>query len=259
MDNSSTTTSPRMQKLSPVRIFEQAVEQIHDLISTGALTAGQRLPPEQELSHQLGVSRSSVREALRVLESEGTIEIRRGSGAFISTRPATITQRGELRNFLEQREETLEQVLEVRESIEALAASLVASTASSEKLLEIHVIVEEQDALLDKWLEADSELDIDALARLDALFHLAVSGASGNDIVNEIINHLIPAFNESNKAVLYLGRRAKNMESEHHQILAALENRDASAAAEAMRVHIQQVKKAILDIQPDISQLSNPG
>ena len=259
MDNNSTTTSPRMQKLFPVRIFEQAVEQIQDLISTGALTGGQRLPPEQELSRQLGVSRSSVREALRVLESEGTIEIRRGSGAFISSRPAQINRRGELRHFLEQREETLEQVLEVRESIEALAAFLVARTASPETLSEIRVIVEEQATLLNKWLETDGDLNIDALARLDALFHLAVSGASGNDIVHEIINHLIPAFNESNKAVLYLGQRAKKMESEHRQILAALETRDPSAAAEAMRMHIQQVKKEILDIQPNHFQSTNPG
>jgi DNA-binding FadR family transcriptional regulator len=240
-----------MQKLLPVRIFEQAVEQIQELISTGALTSGQKLPPEQELSRQLGVSRSSVREALRVLESEGTVEIRRGSGTFIATRPPQGNRRGEMMHFLEAREETLEQVLEVRESIESLAAGLTARNASTGSLAEIRDIVEEQAALLEKWLEAEDDLDIDALARLDGLFHLAVSSASGNDIVHEIINHLIPAFNESNKAVLYLGQRAKKMECEHHQILAALESRDASAASAAMREHIQQVKKEIMEIQPD--------
>jgi GntR family transcriptional regulator, transcriptional repressor for pyruvate dehydrogenase complex len=259
MEPTGSTPSPRMQKLFPVRIFEQAVEQIQDLISTGALTGGQRLPPEQELSRQLGVSRSSVREALRVLESEGTVEIRRGSGTFIATRPAQGNRRGEMKHFLEVREETLEQVLEVRESIEALAASLVASSASPEALADIRGIVEEQAALLNKWLEADDELDIDALARLDGLFHLAVSSASGNDIVHEIINHLIPAFNESNKAVLYLGKRAKKMEHEHHEILAALESRNAPAAEAAMREHIQQVKKEILEIQPNSQHSANPG
>jgi DNA-binding GntR family transcriptional regulator len=160
-----------------------------------------------------------------------------------------------MRHFLEQREETLEQVLEVRESIEGLAASLVARTASGEALSEIRGIVEEQAALLD----ANGDPDIDALARLDALFHLAVSGASGNDIAHEIISHLIPAFNESNKAVLYLGRRAQKMESEHHDILVALEAHDTTAAAEAMRVHIQQVKKEILGFQPSRSHSEDPG
>ncbi|MHC1781867.1 MAG: FadR/GntR family transcriptional regulator [Anaerolineaceae bacterium] len=259
MEPTSLTPSPRMQKLFPVRIFEQAVEQIQDLISAGELTGGQRLPPEQELSRQLGVSRSSVREALRVLESEGTVEIRRGSGTFIATRPTQGNRRGELKHFLEVREETLEQVLEVRESIESLAASLVASNASPEALAGIRAIVEEQTALLEKWLEAEDDLDIDALARLDGLFHMAVSNASGNDIVHEIVNHLIPAFNESNKAVLYLGKRAKKMEHEHHDILAALESRDASAAEAAMRVHIQHVMKEILEIQPEIAHSANPG
>lgn len=249
--NCNSTTPPKLQKLAPVRIFEQAVEQIRDLISSGALTEGEKLPAEQELSRQFGVSRSSVREAMRVLESEGSIEIRRGSGAFICAR-STVNRRSELLHWLEQREETLEQVLEVRESIEALAAALVARTASAEVLAEIRAIVEEQ-VVLTSQVDGDGNLDIAALTRLDALFHLAVSSASGNDIAHEIISHLIPAFNESNKAVLYLGHRAKKMESEHYQILAALEARDPKAAAEAMRSHIQQVKKEILDIQPDRS------
>ena len=248
--DSSSVTSQKLQKLAPIRIFEQAVEQIRDLISKGALTVGEKLPTEQELSKQLGVSRSSVREALRVLEAEGSIEIRRGSGAFISTRPGLRYQRGEIVHWLEQREETLEQVLEVRESMEALTASLAARVASPQALEVIRSIVDKQVSLSLR-LNGTGDLGIDALAGLDALFHLAVSGASGNDIAHEIISHIIPAFNESNKAVLYLGRRAKKMESEHYQILAALEAHDAVAAAEAMRTHIQQVKKEILDIQPD--------
>jgi GntR family transcriptional regulator, transcriptional repressor for pyruvate dehydrogenase complex len=257
--DSSTATSQKLQKLAPVRIFEQAVEQIRALISSGALTVGEKLPPEQELSKQLGVSRSSVREALRVLEAEGSIEIRRGSGAFISVRPAPGRNlRGELLQWLGQREETLEQVLEVRESIEALTASLAARSASPEALEEIRSIVEEQEKL-SQGLNGNGDLGIDALARLDGLFHLAVSSAGGNDIAHEIIRHMILAFNESNKAVLYLGHRVEKMQSEHRQILAALEARDANAAAEAMRAHIQQVKKVILDIQPDRSHQAPPG
>jgi GntR family transcriptional regulator, transcriptional repressor for pyruvate dehydrogenase complex len=257
--DSSTVTSQKLQKLAPVRIFEQAVEQIRALISSGALTVGEKLPTEQELSKQLGVSRSSVREALRVLEAEGSIEIRRGSGAFISVRPMLGRKhRGELVQWLGQREETLEQVLEVRESMEALTASLAARAASPEALAEIRAIVNEQEKL-SRGLNGNGDLGVDALARLDGLFHLAVSSASGNDIAHEIISHMILAFNESNKAVLYLGQRAEKMESEHRQILAALEARDANAAAEAMRVHIQQVKKVILDIQPDRSHQTPPG
>ncbi len=256
--DSTSTTSTKLQKLAPVRIFEQAVEQIRDLIVSGALASGEKLPPEQELSRQLGVSRSSVREALRVLEAEGSIEIRRGSGAFICTRLVPNQRRGELLSWLAQREETLEQVLEVRESIETLTASLAARAASPESLAEIRGLVEEQKKL-SQHLNGDGDAEIDSLARLDALFHPAVSGASGNDIANEIISHLIPAFNESNRAVLYLGQRAQKMDCEHQAILAALEARDPAAAAEAMRAHIEQVRKVILDIQPNQPQSDLPG
>jgi GntR family transcriptional regulator, transcriptional repressor for pyruvate dehydrogenase complex len=256
--NSSSVISQKLQKLAPVRIFEQAVEQIRGLISSGALEVGEKLPTEAELSRQFGVSRSSVREALRVLEAEGSIEIRRGSGAFISARLAQRSQRGDLLVWLEKREETLEQVLEVRESIEALTASLAARMATPEALAEIRVIVEDQ-TVLNQRLNGEEDSDIDALARLDILFHLAVSSASGNDIAHEIISHILPAFNESNKAVLFLGHRSKKMESEHRQILSALEAHNVKLAAEAMTAHIRQVRKEILDIQPQRPHLTHSG
>lgn len=237
----------KLQKVFAVRIFEQAVEQIRSLIEGGELAAGEKLPNEQELSRQLNVSRSSVREALRVLEAEGLVEVRRGSGTYVTLRPNLAQRRSELAHWLEQREETLEQVLQVRESIEGLAASLAAARVTPSALAELRAIVDEQAALA-PCLADGSEDVLDALARLDAAFHLAISSASGNDIAHEIITHILPAFNESNKAVLYLGCRADQMETEHAEILAALESGDAAAAERAMRMHILQVKKEILAI-----------
>lgn len=242
----------KLQRLIPIRIFEQAVEQIRDLISSGILTAGEKLPTEQELCKQLGVSRSSVREALRVLEAEDLVEIRRSSGAYISSPRAISTRGGELVRWLAQRKETIDQVLQVRESIETLTTSLAASVASPEALAEIRGIVEVQ-ASLSKQAPGREDAEIDTLAHYDALFHLAISSASGNDIAHEIITHIIPAFNESNKAVLYLGRRVDSMKEEHYQILAALEVRNPIAAAEAMHNHILNVRKEILEIQSEKS------
>jgi GntR family transcriptional regulator, transcriptional repressor for pyruvate dehydrogenase complex len=256
--DSTNETAQKLQKLAPVRIFEQAGEQIRELISSGLLAVGEKLPTEQELSHQMGVSRSSVREALRVLEAEGWIEIRRGSGAFISTRPIKNGQQGELLHWLAEREETLEQVIEVRETIETLTASLAAKAITAEGLDELRAILAQQ-ASLGRQLDGNADAGFDTLARLDAQFHLTVSGASGNDIAHEIINHLIPAFNEGNQAMLYLGQRAQKMESEHRAILEALEAHDVDAAAKAMRVHLQQVRKEILEIHSGQLKKSSPG
>ncbi|HSQ25888.1 MAG TPA: FadR/GntR family transcriptional regulator [Anaerolineales bacterium] len=239
-----------IRKVEPVRIFEQAVDQIRNLILTGELSVGEKLPTEMELSKLLNVGRSSVREALRVLEAEGLVEVRRGSGTYItSNRPAN-NRSIDLRQWLKLREESLEQVLEVRESIEGLSAGLAAMRATPDQvqdILEIAQTISEKLKHIDEN-EANQAAFFDELSRLDVAFHLQISQASGNDIANEIINHIIPAFQESNRAVLYLYRKALLMESEHQQIAQAIQARDHSAAETAMRHHIQRVRHDILQV-----------
>ena len=235
----------KLQKVAQVRIFEQAVEQIRHQILNGFLSPGQKLPTEHELSKQLNVGRSSVREALRVLESEGLVDVRRGSGIFVAEQPAQ-KQPGEYSvHWLQQREEALEQVLEVRESIESLAAGLAAVRASNEAISKLSEIIEIQSSQIEA-MRASGEIDYDILSQLDAAFHLAISAASGNDLANEIITRLVPAFNESNKAILYISRRMLDMEREHRSILQALERRDPTAAAQAIHDHIASVRNAFV-------------
>jgi len=74
----------KFRQARPVRLFEQAVDQIKKLIISGHLRPGDKLPSENELSHLLNVSRSSVREALRALESNGLIQVKSGAGAYVS-------------------------------------------------------------------------------------------------------------------------------------------------------------------------------
>jgi GntR family transcriptional repressor for pyruvate dehydrogenase complex len=241
--NSNLSKSYLLQKVAPVRIFEQAVEQIRELIISNAWPVGQKLPTEQELSKQLSVSRSSVREALRVLEAEGLIEVKRGSGAFVSEpRKAE----SEIARWLEQREETLEQVLQVRESIEGLTASLAASRISSTELEGIKAIYMQMKNILE--LESE-ETKTKELAVLDSAFHIAISAASGNDIADEIICHILPAFTEGNQAVLYLSQRAPRMVEEHRRIIEALEMHDSTEAETAMRDHIKRVGNEITGIK----------
>ncbi len=236
----------KLRKLEPVRIFEQAVEQIRDLILGGVFASEERLPTEQELGKQLNVSRSSVREALRVLEAEGLIEVRRGTGAFVAATPFKGGLRGEYMRWIANRKESLEQLLQVRESVEGLTAALLASYASDKIIENLREIVDAQASLINETgVDPDREEIIDELARLDAEFHLAISSASGNDIAHEIISHIISAYNQSNKAVIYVGRRQRKMEQEHRLIFNAIVARDSRGAEEAMRAHIARVRSEI--------------
>jgi GntR family transcriptional repressor for pyruvate dehydrogenase complex len=237
----NTSEPPRLSKVLPVRIFEQAVEQIRDLIASGAIVPGEKLPTEQDLGRQFNVSRSSVREALRVLEAEGLVEVKRGLGTFVCQKPAARATPNDLSHWLELRGETLEQVLQVREAVEGLTAALAAVHASAAQLDEIRAIVMQQERMIAK-ISADGEEQAEELSRLDVAFHLAIGAASGNDIANEIISHIIPAFQWSNRAVLYLCKRAQKMDKEHNDVLSALEARDPAAAETAMRNHISRVR-----------------
>lgn len=243
----------KLQKVVPVRIFEQAVEQIRELIVNGDISPGQKLPTEQELCRQLNTSRSSVREALRVLEAEGLIEVKRGSGAFVSDPPKIKQSRNEIMQWLSAHEQTLEQVLEVRESIEGLTAALAAQRATETTLTEIRAILDEQKRLIQQISESQDE-NYDALANLDAAFHLAISSASGNDIANEIVSQIVPAFTQSNKVVLYVSQRMHKTEMEHLAIYQALVSKDPASAEKAMREHIGRVRKEIIDIYQTIER-----
>jgi GntR family transcriptional repressor for pyruvate dehydrogenase complex len=246
----SDSSENKIQKIEPIRIFDQAIDQIRNSILEGTLAPGEKLPTEHEMSRQLNIGRSSVREALRVLEAEGLIEVKRGLGTFVTTKRINKeTELQELVSWLEKREETIEQVLQVREFVEGLTSSLAATRATDNTLTEIRSIVEKLSKKINELKSSGDECIkecLDELALLDASFHLAISEASENDIAIEIITHIIPAFNESNKAILYISKKLEIMDVEHRKILSALEARDPIEAEKAVRAHIRRVRSEIV-------------
>ena len=234
----------KLQKVESVRIFEKAVDQLRDLIFQGALAPEQKLPTEQELSRQFHIGRSSIREALRVLESEGLVEVRRGSGTYVTAKPMHLGLKSEVIGWLAQQREPLVQILEVRESIEGLTASLAAVNCSDELVEQLRQNIEALSVLVNQIDENDVEI-IDQLSRLDADFHLLISRASGNDLAEEILARILPAFTESNKAMVYVGRRQQTMAEEHREILCSIQAKDAQAAEKAMRAHLARVRAEI--------------
>ena len=230
----------KFQKLAPVRVFEQAVEQIRELILSGEFEPNEKLPSEVELSKQLDVSRSSIREALRVLEAEGVIDVKRGAGVFVATNPFQNAIRGDYVRWLAKREESLIQLLKVRQSLEELTAGLAATLASKEIIQALHKNVQRQSEIIEQP-EENLESNIDELARLDQQFHLEISAASGNQIAHEIISHIFPAYNQSNKAVIYVGGRQYKMVDEHWRIYNALKARNSALAEKEMRAHIARI------------------
>ena len=142
--------------------------------------------------------------------------------------------------------ESVLQLMEVRGSIEGLTASLAASSPSEETIEQLSAIVAEQASLLDSY-EDDEQEKVSRMAKLDEEFHLVISEASHNAVAHEIIGHIIPAYNQVNKAVIYIGGRPRQMLKEHEAILAAIKAKDPQGAESAMRKHTARVRSEILN------------
>jgi len=121
------------------RVSEGIIEQVRDLITSGRLKPGDRLPAERELAHTLSVSRSAVREGIRALESLGIVEARAGQGTFVAP-----PQRDAITNSLFRARDTQRKLFEVRRVLEPGLAGLAARRARPEQLEKMRAILDDQ-------------------------------------------------------------------------------------------------------------------
>lgn len=219
--------------LEPRRLYRQVAEQIRALIEAGELKPGTRLPPERELAERFAVSRPTVREALIVLEVEGHIQIRMGSGVYISQRTADAA---ELRTS-EDTEGPLE-ILQARCLIESAIAEEAARRVTKQSLMRIDATLERMGRSLD-----DAEV---ALA-CDRDFHTAIADIIGNSALKHFTgliydSRMSPYFTKL--ASYFEGPHTWKLAlEEHHIIRDALALGDPAAAREAMRSHLTLAQK----------------
>jgi GntR family transcriptional repressor for pyruvate dehydrogenase complex len=251
-----------ISEAKPVRLFEQAVEQIKGLITNGLLKPGDKLPGEHVLSQTMKVSRSSVREALRSLESTGLIQVRSGSGAFVAEDALLLNSLNVAVKRLIRREELVLQLLQVRSAIECLTVSLAAVRITQTEIERLQANLDKQESIV---LDRLTPENLNELSQLDVDFHVALSRSSGNELVCEIVHALLPPFKEDNRAIFTVEKGLKLVE-EHRSILCALSCHNPVEAEASMRKHIQRVIDEIQNLEqsykqgiPEILQSSNPN
>jgi GntR family transcriptional regulator, transcriptional repressor for pyruvate dehydrogenase complex len=217
------------------RVWEDIVTQILQLMGDGNLTAGSRLPSERELAGRLGVSRPSVREALRQLELMRVIESRRGSGAFVKevsdedlVQPLALLLRG--------RKHLLDDVLETRRVIEPHIARLAAEKASPSEVTLLDDLVQRQRAKVHAGRMAIEE---------DTSFHHGLARASGNRVLLLLVESCMDLLRESRKLNLQSPERARRSVEGHAALLQAIRTRDADGAFAAMNRHLDGIEAAI--------------
>ena len=168
----------KFRKITPIRLYESVIEQIMGLIKNNRLKPGDKLPPERELAERLSISRGSLREAFRVLESRGIIKSKPGGGRYI--REIRKNGHNNTENIILSLEKSsILELLEAREIFEAKIVKLAAQRATAEdiELIEqaLNKMNEEKKLKYHKKTESDTE------------FHLAIAGASHNFVFVNII------------------------------------------------------------------------
>jgi GntR family transcriptional regulator, transcriptional repressor for pyruvate dehydrogenase complex len=224
--------------LTPVRrrrLYEDVVHQLQTLISSGRLEAGDQLPSERALADQLAVSRTSVREALRILEARGMLEARPGQGLFVRGR-RTEEIVSILASYLMREHESYLEVLDVREALERKAAERAALLATPRDLdaLKAAVVAMQEEVL-------EGRVPMDA----DTEFHRAMAAASQNEVLKQMLDTVLGLLSHRRRDVFDLGHGGILVLHQHANIYRAIKNRDAAGAAELVSAHLRSLGHAL--------------
>jgi len=217
------------------KVYEEVARQIERLILK-KLQPGDKLPSERELAEMLGVSRSSIRDAIRSLELMGLVEPRQGAGTIVCEVSAESLV-NPLSNLLVRQRQQVSELLDFRKMLEPPLAARAATHASDEEVAEMEEILRRQDEKLRLGRLAIEE---------DSEFHYCVAMASGNSVVLKVLDILMDLLRETRERSLQLdGRPAKSLAG-HRRILAAIKRHDGEAAKAAMRRHIEDIEEIVL-------------
>ncbi len=218
-------------------LFVRVAGQVERFIEGNGLTPGDRLPGERELSELLGVSRASVREALRSLQARGVVLVRHGKGVFVAA-----PDEGEraLDRFARLREVGMEELFAMREVLEVPAAGWTAAAATDEQLQEL---VRTFETLAEG---VRSHRPARELQVMDAKLHLQIAEFANNRFLamtQTVLQEMLARSMETTLAIA--GRPARSVR-EHAEIVEALLARDPARARAAARRHIHSSRRAAL-------------
>ena len=227
------------REIAPVRLYESVIEQIMELIKNNELKPGDKLPPERELAEKLSISRGSLREAFRVLESRGFIKSKPGGGRYI--REIRKNVHNDTENIILSLEKSsILELLEAREMFEVKIAKIAAQKATPEdiELIEkaLNKINEEEGLKDDKKMESDTE------------FHLAIASASHNFVFVNIIKLHLDLLKETREKTWKIPGRREEQQEEHQTIFQAIKEHDSKKAGEAILKHLKNVREVLVKI-----------
>lgn len=233
-----------IEPIKKTRIPEEVADRIRVLILDGTFPPGRPLPPERLLAARFGVSRGSIRDALRILEMIGLLETRHGQGTF--PRELTVDRLvAPLASVMAYRQDLKDELMDVRRMFEPAVARVAAQRGTEEDFADLQRIIEAQR----RKLKTDQSAIVE-----DSAFHATLARCTRNRVIVSIMATLNDLLVESRaQSLRQKGRPARSLDG-HEAVVTALRRRDPDGAAVAMTRHIDQ----IADLQQPTPNLPHP-
>jgi GntR family transcriptional repressor for pyruvate dehydrogenase complex len=223
-----------MATLKKERLSVQVYKELKKIIETEQFKPGDKFYSEHQLAHRLGVSRSSIREAVRMLEVSGLVTVAQGKGVFLRKPPEQLPVQG----WAVDNADSLREHFQVRLILEPEAAALAAA----------HVRDEDLDMLKEIYADFKESVeihDIEQAIAYDGKFHTTISKSTGNRTLRVLMETMASTLNEGWYASLNIPGRLERTVGEHQEILDAIISRDEAAAKKAMKQHLRRALKDI--------------
>ncbi len=228
-----------MEKRDDKNLSNVVIRKVQEMILSGELQEGDKLPPEREMTQRLGIGRPALREGLKSLEMLGLVERRHGLGNFIINKvQASYFEPLSLSFMLNHGTES--EIFEMRNCLETYTAAKAAEIATPSDIRSLRAIAQQMVSA-----RTPSEK-----ASFDRNLHFEIVRITGNMLMYNImenVSYLIDRFFEKSVQLSYFkGDSIENIYKEHEEIISALERHDSKAAAAAMEKHLGNIKIAYL-------------
>ncbi|MFI3209022.1 MAG: FadR/GntR family transcriptional regulator [Eubacteriales bacterium] len=219
-------------------VCDSIVEDVIEKIKNKQLLPGDKLPNEKDMSEEFGVSRISLREALRYLSAKGLIVTRHGEGSLINEyNPNMIAET--FYNFSLLTDNPIMEMLEIRKIMESEAARLCATKATEEEIAEI---IKYKDKREEYCESNDSNLKFE----YDRLFHLSIASACHNEVLHKFIETIHWTIELHQREYTKNQENVAHTTNFHEEIATAIANHDADVAADKMYAHLELIEKSFI-------------
>lgn len=222
-----------LNKITIENPVDLIISQIRELISSGAVKPGEKLPPERKLAEHLGVSRGQIREAINKLQFYGIVKVQPQSGTTV-TGIGIAALEGLITDILKIEKSDFKSLVDTRILLEKEAARLAALNRTKDDLAQLSSALKDYEKKLSETNEAVEE---------DLLFHIKIAESSKNNVLKSLMMIITPDIVKNFIQFKVCSASNNNrMISEHKEILEMIKMQDAEGAVRAMENHLSEIK-----------------